>query len=160
MIASCVALQLLKLHLLDAGIRVPLNVRIKHDRNCDRLNAKKPRQFCFVKQGGQTIHCAAALEVVPEVIRYAVLLHELGHIISNSFTQVTAEIDTDSWILKNVPESGYSYQDVLFDGVEVNSIQTVSPKFIMKLIERYEIFTENDQILVCNRRGKTDGVKA
>lgn len=113
-------------------------LQVVHSKQADLDNSKNPRAFCFVNSGENIIYCSRCIELVSPEVRLGLLLHEAGHIFSHSFGSDKAEVDTDTWILDNFAEAGYTYQDHFYYSpfqhklVLAHDIEAVSSKFLQK----------------------------
>lgn len=87
------------------------DIRLMHSTAEDRRNKRDSRAFCHVLEKSIYIRCALALENISEASRTGVLLHEVAHIASDSFSGASPEEITDLWIVANIPEAGYTYHD-------------------------------------------------
>jgi hypothetical protein len=115
-------------------------LKIRHHSDADSFNRhKKPRYFCFTVRGSNIINCSIELEYVPERIRTAILLHEIGHIIQDAFGTDEAEVHVDFWCASVVPGTGYKMLEkidyVNSDGETktAKAVESVSPNFLSKI---------------------------
>jgi hypothetical protein len=126
-------LRLLKRYLKSKGF--PLNrVSLTHSRKADQRNKKSPRGFCHVVIGRPTIHCAEALETLPDEFIVGILLHELAHMLVKESDD--PELDVDEFVLENCPESGYHYADVKYAAPQwrvAKNLECVSKAFLKEL---------------------------
>ena len=92
-------------------------IRVSHDPVIDQVNAHNGRSFARVKEGDrQRIHVSKWIEDLPRTFRVGILLHELAHLAIPAMGQSEDddEIKVDSWIIENLPEAGYHYEDVYY----------------------------------------------
>lgn len=103
-------------------------IRLVHDESCDRMNQRTGRAMCFTVRGSDDIHAARALDFLAfsePTAACGVLLHEVAHILSDSFGP-DAEVNTDVWIVQHARESGYGYRSVVYKDRERNVFRTAS----------------------------------
>lgn len=119
-----------------------IEIKIRHDRDHDKENRQDPRAFCFVEKDNPTvIHCANAIEDLPEEARVGVLYHEIGHIFLNAFHGDESEVDVDEWCVNFLPMSGYTYKDTCYFSFSTGqrvakSLQNVASSFL-RVLEKY-----------------------
>jgi hypothetical protein len=129
-------LRLLIKYLINQEIVDPVAARIeiKFSWQQDMRNDQDPRGFAMVMSDKLEIHVAEAINSLPPEYRIGILLHELAHLVADTFLDEDSEVDTDLWILASVPESGYSYGNVSYvlgDTKKVaKNLQKVSEKFL------------------------------
>jgi hypothetical protein len=119
-------------------------LEIVYDPDQDALNEKDPRAFCYVVQDDWKIYCTRNLEALPPEARMGILLHEIGHLHLDAFGAEEGndndefEADVDAWILGNVPEASYTYEDVEYYALIGNlrgakNLQCVSTQFLRRV---------------------------
>ena len=123
-----------------AAYAVVPGIKLRWDKDQDERNAEKPRSFCYVRPDDPlTIYCAKTLDNVSTNVRIGILLHEIGHIQLDAFNGDECEVDVDDWVLREFPESGYTYKDHKYYNeltgkyVIGHSLQHVSRKFLETL---------------------------
>lgn len=117
------------------------SIRVNRSRPLDEDHKDDPRAFCAVEEDvPNIIFCTSAIEAVPENVRIGLLLHEIGHLLLDAFDHEIPggeEIEVDTWILKHIPEAGYTYVDCphIWHGKERTAlnVQTVSDAFLKKV---------------------------
>lgn len=111
----------------------PEKIRISHSPRADRNNSKSDRSFCFVFLGERAIHCAKAIELLPDEFIVGILLHEIAHMIVEK-QKGDPELLVDEWVTENIPESGYHYSDVKYfdyDGERnAKNLECVTKQFL------------------------------
>lgn len=112
-------------------------IKTSHSRKADENHDKSPRSFCFVIIGEHKIHYASALRGLPDVFVVGILLHEIAHMIIEE-DGGDPELGVDEWMLENVPEAGYVYNNVRYidftdKPTTAKNLECVSEKFL-KLI--------------------------
>lgn len=137
-------LEMLLNYLVDEhGQLQPLKeaVTLKWAREHDRVNETDPRAFCYVEKGSPIIHCALALEAVNPEVRLGILLHEIGHIRLQEFTE-EGEVTVDEWC-SSLEEIGYHYRSgdywhpVSGEFVTARNVEHVSLDFVNRLYAAY-----------------------
>ena len=113
-------------------------LEVRHDPQQDRVNKKDARAFCYVRADDLgVIYCSKSIEAVEPEVRVAILLHEIGHIVLDAFTDDESEVDVDTWVDTEVPEAGYTYKDVTYERagrrVTGKNVQWVTPKFVREI---------------------------
>lgn len=124
-------LRLLKKHLNRLSLQ---RVHLVLDKGQEALHADDNRAFAHVRKGSRAIYVCADIEVLPENYLVGVLLHELVHLLTQSFGGQTGEVKVDEWIVRELPEAGFGYASLMYnDGwrdVPVENLERVSDSFL------------------------------
>ena len=117
------------------------HIHFKWAREQDDRNKKDPRSFCYVTSGTLVIYASLALADLPQVNRFGVMLHEIGHLHLRAFNGDESEVDVDEWCTFKVPESGYVYTDAEYlcpwtkSFVIAKNLETVRYGFVSQVME-------------------------
>lgn len=124
-------------YLLDRGLIstwMKSKIKTSHSRKADENHIKSARSFCFVVLGEYIIHYASALKSLPDDFIVGILLHEIAHMIIEE-DGGDPELGVDEWVLENVPEAGYVYNNVRYVDFTnkprtAKNLECVSEKFL------------------------------
>lgn len=114
-------------------------ITIRHDAEAERFNKhEKPRYFCYTTPKSGIIRSSIEIENIPEHVRTAIILHEIGHIVLQAFGSDESEVLVDAFCT-TIPGSGYKMLDTLrytnINGERqtARSVETVSKRFLEEL---------------------------
>lgn len=131
-------LNALKRYLKAIGFNAS-DIKIAFDPEAENYNKqKKPRYFCYTTPKSNLIRSSVELENVPERVRTAIVLHEIGHILLKAFGNDTVEVDVDTFCTE-ITDGDYKMQDKLRyvnkdgDVKLARSVETVSGKFLQEV---------------------------
>lgn len=110
------------------------HITVSHSRMADANNERSARSFCFVVIGEHKINCATAISALPPEFIIGILLHEIAHMVIEE-DGGDPELGVDEWVLENVTDSGYKYENVSYIGRTdkartAKSLERVSNKFL------------------------------
>ncbi len=112
-------------------------IRTLHSRKADKNNADSARSFCFVIIGEHVIHCAGSIENLQDKFIIGILLHEIAHMIIEE-GRGDPELDVDEWVIENVPEAGYRYENTRYTDFNnkkrsAKNLECVTERFLKQI---------------------------
>lgn len=118
------------------------SIILEVNEDCDRNNQKDPRAFCRTMRGSPVIQTTRALTSLPDHFIVGILLHEVGHIATDSFDGDESEVDVDEWALGMIPS--YDYGECVYlspwtqEKVEAYALECVAEEVVDQLLRNLD----------------------